>query len=120
MLESHCLPEPAAKIASIRAGGKGMPISAGRHHRVARIGHRDDAGRQRDRFADQPIGIALAVEPLMVPAHGRAKVRQPADVGDDPLARHRVLPDMREFRGGQRAWFQEHVISNADLADIVQ
>ncbi len=70
--------------------------------------------------SDEAVGIALAVEPLVVTADAGAEVRQPRDVGDDPLADDRVLLDVEVFLRRQRPFLAEDRVADADLAEVVQ
>ena len=99
---------------------KGGPIAPERHHRIAGIGDGENPRDRGNGLAGQAVGIALAVEPLVMTSDARAEIRQPGDVGDDPLAGDRVLLDVEVFRRRQGPFLAEDIVPDADLADVVE
>ena len=70
--------------------------------------------------ADQSVGIAGAVEPLVVMANDRQLGRQLLDRPDDLLALDRVRVHDHALFLGQRARLEQDRVGDADLADVVQ
>ena len=56
----------------------------------------------------------------MVVEHAGEQVRDRVEVGQDAVADDRVLLDVLELLVGQGPALGEHVVADADLADVVQ
>ena len=67
--------------------GAGRTVDAGREHRVEGVGDVDDPRAERDVLAREAVGIAGAVEALVVMADRRDGVAEEAQAVDDPPAR---------------------------------
>ena len=106
---------------------KGRFIDPFGGQRVVDVGKAGDSAGQRNRLADQAVGIAAAVVAFVV---GPGDVAGHAEelglrVGEDRrIERHaaggRVLLHHLELFLGQRAGFQEDPVGDAHLADVVQ
>ena len=68
----------------------------------------------------RPIGIPAAVRPLVVELDDRDVRREEGHRPQHARAEHRVLLDDVELGRGQRARLPQHVVGDADLADVVQ
>ena len=69
--------------------------------------------------AGQAVGVALAVEALVVVAHAGHELfveQRPHDLGADAG----VLADELPLLGGQRSGLEQDTVGDADLADVVQ
>jgi hypothetical protein len=89
-------------------------------HRVVRIRDGDDPGGERDRLADQAVGVAGAVDALVGGAHDLADVAQvAADAVEHALADDRVLAHDHPLVVGQRAGLVEDLLRGGELADVV-
>ena len=84
------------------------------------VGDRQNPCHLRNRFAFQTIGISFAVKPLVMSPDARSEVCQSCDVGDDPLAGHRMLLDVEELFGSKRPLLAKDGIANPDLAEVVK
>ena len=88
--------------------------------RVPGVAGEDDARRERDRVADEPVRVAVAVPALVLVAHGAGDGLQAGDGREDALADHRVLAHEHPLRGVERAGLVEERVGDADLADVVE
>ena len=79
-----------ASASGIGAGGVVRPV---RGQGVERVGHRDDAGAQRNRRPGDPVGIALPVPFLMMVPDDGDLVLQEAHLLEDPHGDQRMLLD---------------------------
>src|SRR5206468_1776585 len=96
------------------------PVDARREHRVERVGDVDDAGAERDLLALEPVGVASAVEALvMVPDRGY-RVVQEAEAVDDAGALVRVPLHQRPFVLGEARRLEQDRVRNRQLADVVE
>ena len=57
------------------------PVRPTRGEGVVGVGDEDDAGRERDRFAVEPIRIAVAVDPLVARARALPDERVEVELG---------------------------------------
>ncbi len=108
--------ELAARVVERR----GRFVRARRRDRIEHVDDADDLGQQRNLLAAQPIGIAAAVEPLMVMAHDRPRALQRSKRAAQAIADHRVLLHDLEFLRGERTALQQDRVGHADLADVVE
>ena len=99
------------RLHAVRARGR---------HRLERVGDVEDAGQLRDLLAQEPVGIARAVVPLVVVANDRQLRGQPLDRGDDLRAQDRVRVHHLALFAGQAVRLQQDVVRDADLADVVE
>ena len=81
---------------------------------------RDDLREQRDGVAAQPVGIAGAVQPLVMVTNDRPHLAQRSQLAAQPVADHGVLLHDRVLGGRQPARLQQDRVGNADLADVVE
>ena len=88
-------------------------------HRVVGVGDRDDAADERDVLAREPARIAAAVEPLVVAPAAVDQAVQARHRLEDALALLGVLAEDGDLLGRQLAGLVEHVVADADLADVV-
>ena len=94
-------------------------VRAVRGHRVVGVGDRDDAADQRDVLTRQAARVAAAVEPLVVAPAAVDQAVQARHRLEDALALLGVLAEHRDLLGRQLAGLVEHVVADADLADVV-
>src|SRR5438093_13498862 len=71
-------------------------------HGVERVRDGEDAGAERDGVAGEPVGIAAAVETLVVAAHDPRGWAEEAEAREDRLAERRMLVHQAEFVGAER------------------
>ena len=90
--------------------------------RVEDVCDRCHAALDRDLFADEAVGVAVAVPVLVVAERdARGKVKQGGvRAGEDLVADLGVLFDLQALFGGQRAGLQQNRVGDRDLADVVQ
>ena len=96
-----------------------MPIGPLAGHGVVAVDDAQGPAEERDRLAGQAVGVALAVEALVMVAHARDELlveERPHDLGADAGVLAHELPLLR----GERAGFAEDTVGDADLADVVQ
>jgi hypothetical protein len=97
-----------------------LAVRAGRGHGLVRVGDGQDAGAQRDVQRLDPVGVAGAVEPLVVRADERRLL------GELLRRRHDLRPDARvlvhehALLAVQRAFLEEDVVADADLPHVVE
>ena len=80
----------------------------------------EDAGEQRDLLADEAVGVAGAVVPLVVVADERALGGELVDVLEDLLALGRVLVHEDPLLARELLRLQQDGVADADLADVVE
>ena len=80
----------------------------------------DEASQQRDLPAGQAVGIAAAVQALMMTADGRQHFAVANHGGQDALAHPRMAPDNAIFLRRQPGRLVQDGVGYADLADVVQ
>ena len=106
----------------------GLFVGTACQQRVVHIGHRHQAGRQRNRVTHQAFGVARAIPLFMVAARNLHRVGQKrilvAHVGTRALedvepALGMGLHDAEFFRG-VLAGLQQNVVGNRNLANVVQ
>ena len=68
----------------------------------------------------QPVRVALAVGPFVVQLDDRQVRREERHGPQDARAGHWMLLDRLEFLRGQRSRLAQHVVADADLADVVE
>ena len=88
-------------------------------HRLEGVGDKDDARLERDLLAGEAVGIAAAVEALVVVAH---PARLELHVGglDDVVAQQRVALHVLVLVVGELGGLVEDRVGDADLAHVVQ
>ena len=96
----------------------GGPVRTARRHRVEGVRHRNYPRTKRDLVAGEPVGIAGAVEALVVMAHHRG------DLGVAEIAHHRgtvnrMLLDDLELRVVEAPRLRQYLARRLDLADVV-
>ncbi len=95
------------------------PVGPPARHGVVAVDHAHGTGDQRDLVAGEAVGVAAAVEALVVVAHAGHEllVEQGShDLGADA----RVLADELPLFRGERSPLEQHAVGHADLADVVQ
>ena len=80
----------------------------------------DDARTERDLLADDAVGIAVAVEPLVVVADRGHRVLEEAETVDDPRALLRVALHQRPLLAGEARRLQQDRVRDRKLADVVE
>src|SRR5262249_8085489 len=115
-LRSGCLVQSAQRL----LGKEPLAIWPVGRHRVVRVADEDDPRLDRDLVANEPVGIAVTVEPLVTVAHDRPHLFEPVDRGDDLLAELRVSLDDLALRGRQRSRLRQDRLRDADLPDVVE
>ena len=101
-------------------GRPGRPVGAVGGERVPHVGHGHDPRGQRDLLPGDPVGVAAPVVALVVLADHGEGVAQRRGPPDDVLADDRVLLDPGPLVVGEGAWLVEHVVGDADLADVME
>ena len=97
-----------------------LAVWAGRRHRRERVGHREDPADQRDVVAGEAVEIAATVDPLVVVPDAGSHGVDVGDVADDHVAERDVLLHDLELLVGQLAGLAQHLVGDADLADVVE
>ena len=95
-----------------------VAVGTGRGDRVERVGHRDDPGPQRDVLTAKAVGIAGAVEALMVMADDPGELGI-AQRGDHLGAVDWMALDHFEFLVGQASRLVEDGLRRSELPDVV-
>ena len=99
--------------------GQRPAIGTVARHRVERVRHGEDPGGEWDLVALQAVGIALAVEALvMVAGHVAHHLRQ-VELVEDVARDLGVLAHLLELVAVEPAGLQQDAIRDADLADVV-
>src|SRR5215212_6291339 len=94
-LNSLCESEPCD------TAGHGFAIGPVRCHRVVRIGHADDAGKQRNLLALDSVRVAVAVHAFVVVPNNPGDVRVVLYLREDSFSDLRVLLHLPSFVEGQ-------------------
>src|SRR5207237_2708134 len=98
-----------------------LAIGAVRRHRAVRVAGADDPGDERDRVADEPVGIPRAVPALVARADEAADVsEQAADALEHALALDRVPVDDLALLRGQPPRLVDDLVRDLDLPDVVE
>src|SRR5205807_8885850 len=87
---------------------------------VVDVGELEDLRRHGELRAEQAVGIARAVQPLVVPADDGQEVPQALERLADALADERVLVHHDPLFFGQPAGLVDDLGGDPDLADVVQ
>jgi hypothetical protein len=98
----------------------GRAVRAVRGHRVVGVAGEDDAAAERDLLAGEPVGVAGAVEALVLVADDARHAAHAGDGAQDALADDRVLAHDVPLLAGQRARLVQDPVGHPDLADVVQ
>ena len=88
----------AARLGERRGGA----VGAVGGQRVERVGHREDARRERDVLARQAVRVARAVPALVVVADDELGVAEEVDVAQDLPADDRGAAHQRALLVGER------------------
>ena len=110
----------AAKLGERLVERPGRAVDAGRQHRVERVGDVDDPRAERDLLALQAVGIAGAVEALVVVADRRNGVAEEAEPVDDAGALVGVALHQRPLLLRQARRLQQDRVRDRQLADVVE
>src|SRR5207249_1821733 len=89
-------------------------------HRIKAVRDSEDPRAERDRLARDPIRVALAIPAFVVMTNDARHVFEERDLRDDPRAVLRMPLHHDPFGLAQCGWLAEHVVRDADLADVVQ
>ena len=95
-------------------------VDAGRQHRVERVGDMDDPRAERDLLALQTVGVAGAVEALVMVADCRNGVSEEAEPVDNPCTLVGVTPHQLPLLLGQARRLQQDRVRDRELADVVE
>src|SRR5437867_173147 len=76
-------------------------------HRIVRVGHGDDAARERNRRSRQLQRVAIAAEPLVRRVHDRSGLGERAGGRQDFGADVDMLPHDGGLAGGERRWLPD-------------
>ena len=111
--------DAAPQLGQALAVAERRPVGPPARHGVVAVDHAHGAGDQRDLVAGQAVGVAAAVEALVVVAHAGHQLlveQRPHDLGADAGVLAHELP----LFGGERPALEQHAVGHADLADVVQ
>ena len=97
----------------------GPPVGPVGHERVVRVADRHDPREVGNRPSGQAVGVAPAVEVLVVVADDREQACSRAQRPDDALADDRMHAHRGKLPSVERSWLQQHRVGDADLADVV-
>src|SRR6266576_129103 len=100
--------------------GAAAPVGAVARHGYERVGDGDDAGEQRNLVAAQTVGIACAVNPLVVVADGRKQLVGTRQGSQDLLADDGVTLHLTELSRIEAAILGEYANRDTQGADVVQ
>ena len=95
-------------------------IDAVRDERVEDVRKRHDPRAERDLFPLEPVGIAAAVELLVMALDNRDQVRQVWRMQEHVRAVQRMSGDDQGLLARQRSRFPQQRVGDPDLADVVQ
>src|SRR6266542_276084 len=95
-------------------------IRAGMGHRVECVGDADDPRLQRDALPAQSIGIARAIDVLVMPAGDPTGDLEALALGQNLGAPHRMATHDRPFVGRQRPGLEQDPVGHMELADVVE
>ncbi len=95
-------------------------VRAFAHDDLIGIRGRDDVRRERHGIAAGPVGIATAVEALVMGVDDRDEIAERLDRREDRPAEGRVGLHDHPLLRGERGRLVENGVGNADLADVVQ
>ena len=115
-----CCRGPARGSPAPAAASIGAAVDALARERVVDVADAQDAHLERELAAAQAVGIAAAVEALVVAAHERRLAGEAADVPEQRRAVARVALDHGELRRRQRAGLAQDLVRHLQLADVVQ
>src|SRR5438067_6475046 len=96
------------------------PVRAVARHGHERVGDGDDPGEQRNLVAAETVGIACAVNPLVVVADRRKQLVGTRQWGQDLLANDGVTLHLAELSWIEPACFGENAHRDTQGADVVQ
>ena len=95
-------------------------VAALRRERIVHVGNAENARRQRNVLAHEPVGIALAIPALVMAAHHRCDIPRELHVSQHLLAGGGMLPHERPFFVRELARLVQHFGRHDQLADVVQ
>ena len=95
------------------------PVGAVGAHRFHHVGHGHDAGFGKDLIPDQAVGVAAAVDPLMMFVDDAGNRTGEGHVLEDLVAGLDVFLDQVVFVARQLGGFAENLRRHHDLADVV-
>ena len=98
----------------------GGAVDPRRQHRVERVGDVDDAGAERDLLVPEPVGVAGAVEALVVMADRRHGVAEEAEAVDDARALVGVALHQRPLLLREARRLEQDRVRDRELADVVE
>ena len=118
---SNCAPEHLTSSCAGGGDADRLAIRPHRGHHLIRVGHRDDAPRERDLIAGQPARVAATVEALVVMGDCVGPLAQPRGKRtDDPGALVGVTTDVVHLRAGELRGLREDLGRDHQLADVVE
>src|SRR5437870_13563646 len=100
--------------------GPWLLVGAPARQGVKAVGDGDDAGQERDALASQSVGVAAAVEALMMAADRGEDFLATDNRGQDALADNGMIPNKQVLRQSERPGLVQDRLGNAHLADVVQ
>ena len=115
-------PRAASSLSSVKAysGGERRSIRARARAGIVEVDRADDLREDRDFVAAQAVGIAAAVEALVVVPDDLADEPQRTQLAAQPVADHGVLLHQLELFARERRRLEQQGVRDADLADVVQ
>ena len=113
-------PAAAADLLERELPGLRLLVAARLGDGVEGIDDREDARAHGDLVGAQPVGVALAVEPLVVVPNDRARALEDRELAGDLLPLLGVLAHDRPLRGRELAGLAAHVRRDTSLADVVE
>lgn len=112
-------PRPLAQLLAGLSPRHRLAVGPLGDHRIVGVGDAENASFDRDLVSREAIGIAAAVEALVVDSHPCPDLGRPFAV-EHLLAQHRMQPDLRPFRLVERTRLLERLQRDQQLADVVQ
>ncbi len=110
----------AAQLVLSFGGAQRDLVGVGRRQHVVDLADGEDPRRHRDVVAGQAVGVAVAVDPLVVGEDGVGDLAEPLDAQQEPRAVGGMALDQPPLGGVQLAAPEQDVVGQRLLADVMQ